>query len=63
MTGWRFKCLKTTDPCSKEVSVIVVDVSIGGAQVCRILDRLSTTLLMPYTLVLDNGPGFARMTL
>jgi len=38
--GRRFKCLTMTDPCSKEVPVMEVDVSIGGARVCRILDRL-----------------------
>jgi len=31
--GRRFKCLTMTDPCSKEVPVIEVDVSIGGARV------------------------------
>ena len=40
VNGRRFKCLTMTDPCSKEVPVIEVDVSIGGARVCRILDRL-----------------------
>ena len=39
VTGRRFKCLTMTDPCSKEVPVIEVDVSIGGARVCRVLDR------------------------
>ena len=34
VTGQRFKCLTMTDPCSKEVPVIEVDVSIGGARVC-----------------------------
>ncbi len=33
VTGRRFKCLTITDPCSKEVPVIEVDVSIGGASV------------------------------
>lgn len=32
VTGQRFKCLTMTDPCSKEVLVIEVDVSIGGAR-------------------------------
>ena len=48
-----------TDPCSKEVPVIEVDVSIGEARVCRILDRLFLTRPLPETLILDNGPEFA----
>jgi putative transposase len=59
VTGRRFKCLTMTDPCSKEVPVIEVDVSIGGARVCRILDRLFLTRPLPETLILDNGPEFA----
>jgi putative transposase len=52
-----------TDPCSKEVPVIEVDVSIGGARVCRILDRLFLTRPLPETLILDNGPEFAGTAL
>lgn len=48
------------DLCSKEVPVIEVDVSIGGARVCRILDRLFLTRPLPATLIVDNGPEFAR---
>jgi len=43
--------------------VIEVDVSIGGARVCRILDRLFTTRPLPDTLILDNGPEFAGTVL
>ncbi len=61
--GRRFKCLTMTDPCSKEVPVMEVDVSIGGARVCRILDRLFTTRSLPDALILDNGPEFAGTAL
>ena len=61
--GRRFKCLTMTDPCSKEVPVIEVDVSIGGERVCRILDRLFTTRPLPEAVILDNGPEFARTAL
>ncbi len=54
VTGRRYKCLTMTDPCSKEVPVIEVDVSIGGARVCRILDRVFLTRPLPETLILDN---------
>jgi putative transposase len=57
--GRRFKCLTMTDPCSKEVPVIEVDVSIGGERVCRILDRLFAGRPLPETLLLDNGPEFS----
>ncbi|MBS0153960.1 MAG: transposase family protein [Nitrospira sp.] len=46
------------DLCSKEAPVIEVDVSIGGARVCRILDRLFLTWPLPETVILDNGPEF-----
>lgn len=63
VTGRRFKCLTMTDLCSKEVPVIEVDVSIGGARVCRILDQLFLTRPLPETLMLDNGPEFAGTAL
>ena len=63
VTGRRFKCLTMTDPCSKEVPVIEVDVSIGGARLCRILDRLCLTRPLPETLILDNGPELAGTAL
>ena len=63
VTGRRFKCLTVTDPCPKEVPVIEVDVSIGGARVCRILDRLFLTRPLPETWILDNGPEFAGTAL
>jgi putative transposase len=56
VTGRRFS---VTDPCSKEVPVMEGDVSLGGARVCRILDRLFLTRPLPGTLMLDNGPEFA----
>jgi len=58
-TGRRFKCLTMTDPCSKEVPVIEVDTSIGGARVCRILDQIFAERSLPEVLILDNGPEFA----
>jgi len=58
-TGRRFKCFTMTDPCSKEVPVIEVDLSIGGERVGRILDRLLAGRPLPEALILDNGPEFA----
>ena len=62
-TGRRFKCLTMSDPCSKEVPVIEVDVSIGGQRVCRILDRVFADRPLPEMLMLDNGPEFTGMAL
>ena len=59
VAGRPFKCLTMTDPCSKEAPVIEVEISIGGARVCRILDRVFLTRPLPETLILDNGPEFA----
>ena len=63
VTGRRYTCLTMTDPCSKEVPVIAVDVSMGGARVCRILDRLFLSRPLPETLIVDNGPEFAGTAL
>lgn len=63
VTGRRFKCLTMTDLYSKEVPVIAVEVSIGGARVCRILDQVFATRPLPETLMLDNGPEFAGTAL
>ena len=35
------------------------DGSIGGEQVCRMLDRVFARRSMPEVLMLDNGPEFA----
>ena len=63
VAGRRFKCLTMTDPCSKEAPVIEVDISSGGARVCRILDRVFLTRPLPETLILDNGPEFSGTAL
>ena len=52
-----------TNLYSKEVPVIEVDVSIGGAPVCRVLERLFNTRPLPDTVILDNGPEFAGTAL
>jgi putative transposase len=56
MVGWS---PAMTYPCSKEVPVVEVDVSIDGALMCWILDRRFLTRPLPETLILDNGPEFA----
>ena len=61
--GRRFTCFTMTDPCSKEVPVIEVDVSIGGKRVCRILDRLFLGRPWPEIVILDNGSEFSGTAL
>jgi putative transposase len=63
VTGRRFKCFTMTDPCSKEAPVIDVDISIGGARVCWILDRVFLARPLPETLILDNGSEFSGSAL
>ncbi|MBM4139289.1 MAG: transposase family protein [Nitrospira sp.] len=63
VSGRRFKCLTMIDRCSKEVPVIAVEVSIGGARVCRILDQVFAIRPLLETLLLDNKPEFARTAL
>lgn len=63
VSGRRFKCLTMTDLYSKEVPVIEVDVSIGGARVCRVLDRLFNARPLPDTVILDSVPEFAGTAL
>jgi hypothetical protein len=43
-----------TDPSSKEVPVIEMDVSLDGERVCRILDRLFLTGPLPEALMLEH---------
>ena len=62
-TGRRVTCVTMTDPCSKEVPVIAVDLSIGGERVGRILDQLFAGRPLPEALILDNGPEFAGTAL
>lgn len=61
--GRRFTCFTMTDPCSKEVPVIEVDVSIGGERVCRILGRLFLGRPWPEIVIMDNGPEFSGTAL
>jgi putative transposase len=52
-----------TDPSSKVVPAIEVDVSIGGTRVCRILDQLFLTRPLPENMILDNGLEFPATVL
>jgi putative transposase len=61
--GRRVTCLTMTDPYAKEVPVIEVAISIGGARGCRSLDRLFAARPLPEPFLLGNGPEFAGTAL
>ncbi len=61
--GRRFKSLRNTDPCSKEVPVIEVHVSVGGARVRRISESAVCDTALPKTVILDNESQILRVGL
>lgn len=56
--GRKFRALTIVDDCTRESPVIEVDVSLPGARVVQVLDRLALTRGLPKAIVLDNGPEF-----
>jgi putative transposase len=56
--GRRFRALTIVDDCSRESPAILVDTSIGGVRVVRLMEELGETTGLPATIVLDNGPEF-----
>jgi transposase InsO family protein len=53
--GRAFRTLNIVDDFSRECLAIVVDRSLPGARVVRVLERLQTTTGLPRTIVVDNG--------
>jgi putative transposase len=62
-TGRRFRALCLVDACSKESPAILVDFSISGARIVRLLDEIAITRGLPAELVSDNGPEFTSRAL
>lgn len=56
--GRRFRALTIVDDCSRECPAILVDTSIGGVRVVRLLEELGEVTGLPATIVSDNGPEF-----
>jgi putative transposase len=54
--GRRIRILNIVDDFSRVCVGQLVDLSISGARMVRLLDELSDTRGLPNTLVLDNGP-------
>jgi putative transposase len=54
----RFRAFTIVDDCSRECPAILVDTSIGGVRVVRLLEQLRETVGLPATIVSDNGTEF-----
>jgi putative transposase len=53
-----FRSLNIVDDCSRECPAILVDTSIGGRRVVRLMEELKETHGLPEVMVVDNGPEF-----
>ena len=61
--GRTVRMLTVVDCYSRESPVIEADTSIGGARVCRVLDRVAEERGLPEQIMIDNGPEFAGSAL
>lgn len=62
-TGRRLRMLNVVDDYSRECIGQLVDVSISGERVSRLLDRLAGERARPTAIVVDNGPEFTSKAL
>ena len=62
-TGRRLRILNVLDDYSRECLGQIVNFSISGAQVSRLLEQLAGERGRPQTIVLDNGPEFTSKAL
>ena len=61
--GRAFRALTVIDACTRECPVIEVDVSLGGARVVAVLERLRLARGLPQRITVDNGPEFRSKAL
>ena len=61
--GRKFRSLTLVDDFTRECPVIEVDVSLSGARVAEVLDRVVARRGLPRGIVCDNGPEFASQAL
>jgi putative transposase len=61
--GRAFRALTVIDACTRECPVIGVDVSLGGARVVAVLERVCLTRGLPQRITVDNGPEFRSKAL
>jgi len=57
-SGRRFRILTIVDDYTREWKAAVVDTSIGGVRVVRLLEELREITGLPTIIVSDNGPEF-----
>jgi putative transposase len=57
-SGRRFRILTIVDDYTREWKAAIVDTSIGGVRVVRLLEELRETTGLPTVIVMDNGPEF-----
>jgi putative transposase len=57
-SGRRFRILTIVDDYTREWKAAIVDTSIGGVRVVRLLEELRETTGIPTAIVSDNGPEF-----
>jgi putative transposase len=57
-SGRKFRMLNIVDDYTREVLAIVVDTSLGGGRVVRVLDELKVLRGLPRQIRSDNGPEF-----
>ena len=57
-SGRRFRILTIVDDYTREWKAAVVDTSIGGVRVVRLLEEIAKSTGLPTVIVLDNGPEF-----
>lgn len=62
-TGRRLKCLNIVDDCTKEAIDIVVDHSITGDHVVRVLEQAARFRGLPAAIRTDQGPEFTGKAL
>ena len=61
--GRAFRTLDIVDDFTRECLALEVDVSLPGARVVRVLERLVDLRGKPEVIVVDNGPEFAGRVL
>lgn len=61
--GRKFRSLTLVDDFTRECPAIEVDVSLSGARVAAVLDRVVARRGLPRGIVCDNGPEFASQAL
>ena len=62
-TGRRFRALDIVDDCTRECPAILVDFSISGRRIARLLGALAPSYGLPEEIVMDNGPELTSKAL